>query len=126
VRAAARRSVGSTPPSAIRLAEIAADLEEGRSLLVAQALRFGWLESKSDLENASFTIALRNLKVTTSTLGVRTSTAALGICGISGYKRDSEFSLDRIIRDAHGGLIMVSNDRYLTDNAQLLLARKQI
>ena len=59
-------------------------------------------------------------------LGVRTSTAALGICGISGYKRDSEYSLDRIIRDAHGGLIMVSNDRYLSDNAQLLLARKQI
>ena len=126
VRAAARRSVGTTPQSAMRLAEIAADLEEGRSLLVAQALRFGWLESKSDLENAGFTIALRNLKVTTSTLGVRTATAALGICGITGYKRDSEFSLDRVIRDAHGGLIMVSNDRYLADNAQLLLARKQI
>jgi acyl-CoA dehydrogenase len=110
----------------MRLAEIAADLEAGRSLLVAQALRFGWLESTSDLENAGFTIALRNLKVTTSTLGARTATAALGICGISGYKRDSEFSLDRIIRDAHGGLIMVSNDRYLADNAQLLLARKQI
>jgi len=126
VRAAARRSVGSTPPSAIRLAEIAADLEEGRSLLVAHALRFSWLEAKGDLENAGFTIALRNLKVSTSMLGVRTSTAALGICGISGYKRDSEYSLDRIIRDAHGGLIMVSNDRYLSDNAQLLLARKQI
>ncbi|HUD69471.1 MAG TPA: acyl-CoA dehydrogenase family protein [Acidimicrobiales bacterium] len=126
VRAAARRAVGTMPPSAMRLAEIAADLEAGRSLLVAQALRFGWLESTSDLENAGFTIALRNLKVTTSTLGARTATAALGICGISGYKRDSEFSLDRIIRDAHGGLIMVSNDRYLADNAQLLLARKQI
>jgi acyl-CoA dehydrogenase len=126
VRAAARRSIGTTPPSAIRVAEIAADLEGGRSLLVAQALRFGYLESRSDLQNAGFTMALRNLKVSTSTLGVRTSTAALGICGISGYKRDSEYSLDRIIRDAHGGLIMVSNDRYLGDNAQLLLARKQI
>jgi acyl-CoA dehydrogenase len=126
VRAAARRSIGTTPPSAMRLAEIAADLEAGRSLLVAQAVRFGWLEQKSDLENAGFTIALRNLKVTTSTLAVRTSTAALGICGISGYKRDSEYTLDRIIRDAHGGIIMVSNDRYLADNAQLLLARKQL
>ena len=126
VRAAARRAVGTTPPSAMRLAEIAADLEEGRSLLVAQALRFGWLESTSDLQNAGFTIALRNLKVSTSTLGARTATAALGICGIAGYRRDTEYSLDRIIRDAHGGLIMVSNDRYLADNAQLLLARKQI
>ena len=54
------------------------------------------------------------------------STAALGICGISGYKRDSEFSLDRIIRDAHGGLIMVSNERLLGENAQLLLARRHV
>jgi acyl-CoA dehydrogenase len=126
VRAAARKSIGTTPPSALRVAEIAAELEEGRSLLVALASRFAWLDEASDLENAGYTISLRNLKVSTSTLAAHIATAALGVCGLSGYKRDSEYSLDRIIRDAHGGLIMVSNDRYLHDNAQLLLARKQL
>jgi acyl-CoA dehydrogenase len=126
VQAAARRSIGSMPPSAIRLAEIAADLQEGRSLLVASALRFASLAADSDLENVGFTIALRGLKVSTSMLAVRTSTAALGICGIEGYRRGTPYSLDRIIRDSHGGLIMVNNERYLNDNAQLLLARKQI
>jgi acyl-CoA dehydrogenase len=126
VRAAARKSVGTTPPSAMRLAEIAGEIQSARSLLVAQALRFEWLEAEGDLENAGYVMALRNLKVSTSTLAVRTATAALGICGIMGYRRDSEFSLDRIIRDAHGGLVMISNDRQLGDNAQLLLARRQI
>jgi acyl-CoA dehydrogenase len=126
VRAAARKSIGTTPPSAIRLAEIAAEIQEARSLLVAQGLRFAWLESRGQLDNAGFTMALRGLKVSTSALAVRTATAALGICGIVGYRRDSEFSLDRVIRDAHGGLIMVSNDRQLGDNAQLLLARHQL
>jgi acyl-CoA dehydrogenase len=126
VRAAARKSIGTTPPSALRLAEIAGELQEARSLLTAQSLRFAWLDANEDLENAGYVMALRNLKVSTSTLAVRTATAALGICGILGYRRDSEYSLDRIIRDAHGGLIMVSNDRQLGDNAQLLLARRQI
>ena len=126
VRAAARKAIGTTPPSAMRLAEIAGELQEARSLLVAQSLRFAWLDAAGDLENAGFVMALRNLKVSTSTLAVRTATASLGICGIMGYRRDSEFSLDRVIRDSHGGLIMVSNDRQLADNAQLLLARRQI
>jgi len=126
VRAAARKSIGTMPPSAMRLAEIAGELQEARSLLVAQTLRFDWLDAQSDLENAGYVMALRNLKVSTSTLAVQTATAALGICGIVGYRRDSEYSLDRVIRDSHGGLIMVSNDRQLGDNALLLLARRQV
>ncbi len=126
VRAAARRSIGTTPPGALRVAELAAELEAGRSLLVAQALRFEHLEREADLENAGYTMALRNLKVTTSALAVHVASSALSVCGITGYKRDSEFSLDRVLRDAHGGVIMVSNDRYLHDNAQLLLARRQL
>lgn len=126
VQDAARRSIGSTPPSAVRLAEMAAELEEGRSNLVAAALRFEVLDRAGELENVGLIMSLRGLKVSTSSLATRTSTAALGVCGIAGYKRDSKYSLDRIIRDAHGGLIMVNNDRYLNDNAQLLLVRKQI
>ncbi len=126
VQEAARRSIGTVPPSAMRLAEIAAEVQEGRSLLVASALRFDSLDALSNLESAGLVLALRSLKVSTSSLATRTATAALGICGIAGYKRDTPFSLDRIIRDAHGGLIMVNNDRYLADNAQLLLVRTQI
>jgi hypothetical protein len=34
--------------------------------------------------------------------------------------------MDRLVRDSLGSLVMVSNDRYLGANAQLLLAMKQI
>ena len=126
VRAAARRSVGAVPPGARRVSEMAGQLQAGRSLLITSALRFSALLETSGLENQGFTIALRNLKVTTSTLGVNIAKEALEVCGIMGYKRDTPYSLDRIIRDAHGGLIMVSNDRYLHDNAQLLLISKKL
>jgi len=126
VRAAARRSVGTVPPGALRVAEIAADLHKIRSLLVASTKRYEELDARGDLQNAGLTVALRNLKIITSETAVSTATTALAICGISGFQRESPFSIDRLVRDAHGGLIMVSNDRYLHDNAQLLLARKNL
>lgn len=126
VREAGRRSIGTTPATALRLAELAVELQEGRSLLVSTAQRFYELDKMGDVQNAGFLMAMRSLKVSTSTLAVRTATEALSICGIAGYRRDSPFSLDRILRDSHGGVIMGSNERNLQDNAQMLLARKQI
>jgi len=126
VRAAARRSVGTIPPSALRLAEIAADLQMGRGVLASSVAMFTTLDEHQDLESIALTVALRNLKVSSSSLGVKIATAALGVCGIAGYQRTSPFTLDRVIRDAHGGVIMVNNDRYLHDNAQVLLVRHQL
>jgi acyl-CoA dehydrogenase len=126
VRAAARKSIGTVPPGAMRVSEMSADVLAVRSMLVACTERYQELDAGQDLQNAGLTLNLRNLKVTTSETAVRVATTALGICGIIGYQRRSPYSLDRLIRDSHGGLIMVSNDRYRGDNAQLLLARKSI
>jgi acyl-CoA dehydrogenase len=126
VREAGRRSIGTTPPVAVRLAEIVTELQEGRSLLVASALRFDELDKVGDIQNAGYVLAMRSLKVSTSSLAIRTATGALAICGIEGYRRNSPFTMDRIVRDCHGGVIMGSNERNLQDNAQMLLARKQI
>lgn len=126
VREVGRRSIGTTPPVALRLAEMATELQEGRSLLMASALRFEELDKVGDIENAGYILAIRGLKVSTSSLAIRTATGALAICGIEGYRRNSPFTMDRIVRDSHGGVIMGSNERNLQDNAQMLLARKQI
>lgn len=126
VRAAARRTVGVVPPGALRVAEIAGELQAARTLLITSAIRFASSLDGGEMSQATFTIILRDLKVSTSKLSVSISSAALEVCGIMGYKHDSPFSLLRIIRDAHGGLVMVSNDRYLNDNAQLLLATKTL
>jgi acyl-CoA dehydrogenase len=126
VRAAARRSIGTIPPAAGRLAELAVELQEARSMLTAAATRFTLLEDSEEMESPSMIASVRNVKVATSELAVRIATAALEICGIVGFKRDTPFSLDRHIRDAHGSVVMVSNERYLRANAEMLLARKHL
>jgi acyl-CoA dehydrogenase len=126
VRAAARRNIGTVPPGAGRLAELAVELQKARSMLTAAATRFATLEGSDEMESPTFISSVRNLKVGTSELAVRIATAALEICGIAGFKRDTPFTLDRQIRDAHGALVMVSNERYLRANAEILLARKQL
>jgi acyl-CoA dehydrogenase len=126
VRAAGRRNIGTLPPSASHLAVLATELQQARSLLASAANTFTMLESSSEMESPGFVAAVRNLKVSTSELAVRISTAALSICGIAGFKRDTPFSLDRNIRDAHGALVMVSNERYLRANAEMLIARKHL
>jgi acyl-CoA dehydrogenase len=124
VRAAAKKSIGTLPPAAVHLAELAAGIQQGRSLLAASALHFEALDRAGDAQNAGLMVTLRAMKVSTSELAVRTATNALGICGMAGFGRATPFAMDRIVRDSHGSLVMVSNDRLMADNAQLLIVRK--
>lgn len=126
VRAAARRDLSGVPKSALRLAELSARLDEIRGLLEVAASRLEEALALGEVESPALLAQLRNLKVGASQGGVDVTRAALEICGIAGYKRDTPFSLDRQLRDAHGGLVMVSNDRYLHANAQMLIARKTL
>ncbi len=126
VRAAARRSIGTVPPSAGHLAVLATELQKSRSLLAAAASSFTLYENSPEMESPGFVASVRNVKVSTSELAVSIATGALAICGIVGFKRDTPFSLDRQIRDSHGSVVMVSNERYLRANAEMLLARKHL
>ncbi len=125
VRAAARRNPEVTPPSALRLAELSAMLDQDRALLETVARAVDAADADS-IDDPSLLASLRTLKISTSRTGVEIARRALEICGIAGYHRNSEFSLDRLLRDAHGGLVMVSNDRYLWANADMLRLRKDM
>ncbi|UOE42767.1 acyl-CoA dehydrogenase family protein [Agromyces larvae] len=126
VRVSARRSIGKTPMSAMRLAEMAADVQAARSTLAEALRRVEAAAAADDLENIDLIMTLRNVKVITTTTAVHTATKALQICSINGFRRGKEYRLERVIRDAHGGLIMVGNDRYLDENAEMLAVRKSI
>ncbi|HWD69902.1 MAG TPA: acyl-CoA dehydrogenase family protein [Solirubrobacteraceae bacterium] len=123
VRAASRRKPEETPKSALRLAELAAVLDQDRALLETVARAVDAADAGS-IDDPALLASLRTLKISTSRTGVDIARRALEICGIAGYQRTSEFSLDRLLRDAHGGLVMVSNDRYLWANADMLRLRK--
>lgn len=126
VRASARRSIGATPLSAVRLAEMAVEVQSARSVLNEALRQVEEAIITDDLNNIGLIVTLRNVKVTTATTAVRVATRALQACGINGFRRGADHRLERVIRDAHGGLIMVSTDRNLSDNAHTLLVRKDI
>lgn len=126
VRASARRNIGVTQQPAIRLAEIMADVQTARSMLADACRQIEAAIESDTLEDIGLIMSLRNVKVVNSTVALRSAVAALQICGINGFRRGNDRPLERILRDACGGLIMVSNDRYLLENAQIMPVRKAV
>jgi acyl-CoA dehydrogenase len=126
VRSEARKKPGVTPPSALRLAELIAQLQRMEELVRGSARRYE--QQCDDLDTLSgmgFAIAMNSLKVSASTLVVDIVNRAMTICGMAGYREDSPYSLGRILRDAHGAAVMVNNDRINGNIAQMLLIYKE-
>ncbi|MDB5337990.1 MAG: acyl-CoA dehydrogenase protein [Planctomycetaceae bacterium] len=128
VRAEARKTPGETPICAIRLAEVDQVLQEMRHNVLSLTREY------QDLLNAGcpdlfhgfgFSIRTNNLKVSCSQRIVQIVGGALLICGISGYRNDSKFSLSRHLRDSYGAALMVNNDRITKLNATMLMAHKE-
>lgn len=128
VRNEARKTPGETPISAIRLAEVDRVLQEMRHNVKTLAREyFELLEAGNPEAFSDFGFAIRtnNLKLSSSTLIVDIVGRALLICGISGYRNDSKFSLSRHLRDAYGAALMVNNDRIMKLNATMLMVHKE-
>ena len=125
VRTEARKKPGVTPPSALRLAELIAQLQRMEELVRGTAQRYDrQCDDLDTLAGMGFAIAMNSLKVSASTLVVDIVNRAMAICGMAGYREDSPYSLGRILRDAHGAAVMVNNDRINSNTAQMLLIHK--
>ena len=126
VRAEARRSPGTTPPGALRLAEVVAELGCMRATVHEGRRDFERLEDDADgLAGLGFTIRMNNLKLTASQMAAGIVGRALGVCGVSGYRCDSPYTVGRHLRDAHSAALMISNDRIAQTNAAMLLLHKE-
>ncbi|MDZ7931686.1 MAG: acyl-CoA dehydrogenase family protein [Rhodococcus sp. (in: high G+C Gram-positive bacteria)] len=125
VQKAARKTPGTPPPSALRLAELMVVHEQLVDTVFGAAAKFEAVaDSPAELGAIGFALKINNVKVTASTLVIDIVGKALQICGISGYRQGGEMSIGRHLRDAHGSAIMVSNERILGHNAQLSLVYK--
>ena len=71
-------------------------------------------------------LEMRDLKLSMTTLCADVVMRSLSVCGLSGYKRGSKFSVERNVRDVLGGALMANNNRFYVDNAQLLLMVKSV
>jgi acyl-CoA dehydrogenase len=126
VRSEAHKTPGTTPASAARLAEAVAQYLEMRSAVHEGARLVEQASDERDEPGMGLALALNALKVSASTVVVEIVTKSLRICGMAGYSQCSPYSLGRQLRDAHSAALMVSNDRLLGDNAQMLLLYKEL
>ncbi|WP_431855630.1 acyl-CoA dehydrogenase family protein [Azospirillum sp.] len=130
VRAEARKKPGSTPPGALRLAEATTMLNQMRASIVGAVRQYEeaqYQETAGDadrLTSMGFAVAMNTLKVGAAQTLVRIVEQALLVCGLNGYRNDSEYSVARHLRDAHSAPLMISNDRILGNTANLLLVHK--
>jgi acyl-CoA dehydrogenase len=128
VRGQARKAPGTTPPTALRLAELSVKL---------QALRHHWLQVANEFDalpapageghplgRIGWSLKFNSLKTDAAERTPEIVHGALQIVGILGYKNDTPFSLGRHYRDALSAALMISNDRIAAQSANLLLVFK--
>jgi acyl-CoA dehydrogenase len=131
VRGAARRNPGTVPPTAVRLAEVSAQLQAMRHNWQALAAEFDDLDSRGpagvqELLSIGWGIKMNALKIAASEAAPQIVHQALKITGLLGYKNDSPFSLGRHYRDVLSAALMISNDRIASKNASMLLIFKDV
>jgi acyl-CoA dehydrogenase len=126
VRAEARRAPGIVPPGALRLAETVAYQGTMRAMVHGGLADFELCQDDPEaLAELGFAIRMNNLKTEAARMAPEIVGRALAVCGLSGYRRDSRYSVGRHLRDAHSAALMISNERVLSANAAMLLVYKE-
>jgi acyl-CoA dehydrogenase len=123
VRNAVRQSNGQLPPGAPQFTKAQSSLRTLRGLL-SNSLR-AYERNMGDpkaLATLEFQTMITLTKVEASELAVSIVLAALRVCGLTGYRSDSEFSVERHLRDVLSSPLMINNDRILANlaNSSLL------
>ena len=128
VRAGARKTPGTVPQTATRLAEVSVQLQAMRHNWIALASEFDDIDATpagmEELLSIGWALKMNNLKVNASETAPQIVHKALQIIGILAYKNDSKFSLGRHYRDVLSGALMISNDRIASKSASMLLVFK--
>jgi acyl-CoA dehydrogenase len=128
--ARARRYLRGKPatgfsPGQARLVEANATMQQMRANILTALRQYeALLASPEPHASLAFLLAMNNLKLSVSTGVVQVIQQALQICGISGYRTDSEFSVGRHLRDAHSAALMVGNDRIAAGMGKMLLVQR--
>ncbi len=126
VRADTRRGpAGTSSPGAVRVAEAASQVQVMKAIARDGLLRFAHAATDEDeLSSIGFAVAMNNVKVATSRIAVEVVNAAMLVCGISGFRNDTPFSLGRQLRDVLSAQVMINNDRIFGNTATMLLVHR--
>ena len=87
--------------------------------------RFAQAQACADeLTSIGFSVAMNNIKVATSQIAIEIVNKAMIVCGISGFKNDTPFSIGRQYRDILSAQLMINNDRIFGNTSNQLLIHK--
>jgi acyl-CoA dehydrogenase len=122
VRHAMRQTNGALPPGAPHFTKALASLRTLRGLLAngLQTYERGMGDAQF-LGSLEFQSMITLTKVEASELAVSIVLSAMRVCGLSGYRTDSEFSVERHLRDVLSAPLMINNERILSNLASTAL-----
>jgi acyl-CoA dehydrogenase len=116
IRQAARQAGGQLPPGAPQFTKVLSSLRTLRAML-GNSMRVyerDMNDSKA-LATLDFQSMITLTKVEASEMAVAIVLAAMRVCGLSGYRRDGDFSIERSLRDVLSSPIMINNERILAN-----------
>ena len=122
LRNAARQSGGQLPPGAPQFSKALSSLRTLRGVL-ASAIRAyeNIMHDPKAIASLEFQSMITLTKVEASELAVSIVMQALRTCGLSGYRCDGEYSVERHVRDVLSAPIMINNERILANLAGTML-----
>lgn len=124
VQGRARAARDHKTPGANRLAAMIARHLQFRSLVRTAVERLDAAEAVG-LATIEAAIVMNSLKISAAALAVDITSQALLAIGIAGYQETGDFSVSRLLRDAHSASVMVNDDRIMENTAQLLLMHRE-
>ena len=129
VRAQAKQKPGVTPPSAVRLSQVMAELSSLRAevhLALAEFVEASAEPGRGRLSEMGSVLRYNNVKIAASEQAPRVCQSAMAVCGIVGFMNDTPYSIGRHLRDTMSASLMVANERLHQTNASLLLIAKDV
>lgn len=122
MRNAARQGNGQAPPGAPQFTKALCTLRTLRGMLATSMRVYEKrMEDRKSLSSLEFQSMITLTKVEASELAVSTVLSAMRACGLSGYRTDTDFSIERHLRDVLSAPIMINNDRILANLASSAL-----
>jgi acyl-CoA dehydrogenase len=122
IRQAARQAGGQLPPGAPQFTKVLSSLRTLRAML-GNSMRVYErdMNDAKALASLEFQSMITLTKVEASEMAVAVVLAAMRVCGLSGYRRDGDFSIERSLRDVLSSPIMINNERILANLASTAL-----
>jgi acyl-CoA dehydrogenase len=117
IRHAARQANGQMPPGAPQFTKALSGLRTLRGMLATAVRTYErQMSDPQQLGSLEFQSMITLTKVEASEQAVSIVMHALRACGLSGYRCDGEFSVERHLRDVLSSPLMINNDRILANS----------